>query len=107
MSIPLDETVWPSGYFSKCIREMAGSVTELELWEWFRTEVPPNGYAWWDHDNIHKILNHLVDNKHSGPSFAIAMRNIHNMAINGFENWKIMYINNQATDKANNQVHSD
>ena len=100
--VPLDKSAWPAGYFSKCLRLMAATVTRLELWDWFRTEIPPEntGYCWWNHPNINKISDNLqddngnFDNPHSGSSFASSMRNMQAIAKEGFPAWKAQYIKN-------------
>ncbi len=100
--VPLDKSAWPTGYFSKCLRLMAATVTRLELWDWFRIESPPEntGYNWWNHPNINKISDNLqdddgnIDNPHSGSSFACSMRNMQAIAKEGFQTWKTKYIKN-------------
>jgi hypothetical protein len=100
--VPLDKSAWPTDYFSKDLRLMAANVTRLELWDWFRTESPPEntGYYWWNHPNINKISNNLqddhgnIDNPHSGSSFACSMLNMQAIAKKGFPAWKTQYIKN-------------
>jgi hypothetical protein len=107
MSIPTNKTSWPSDSFSNDLRLMAATVTQLELWDWFKQESPPEdtGYSWWRHPNINKISNNLRNddgdlyNPHSGCSFACAMRNMQTIARNGFPAWKIKYENNLKTPK--------
>ena len=78
---------------------MAATITELELWDRFMEENPPEGkgYSWWEHPNISKISDNLkddngnLDNPHSGCSFACAMRNMQSIAKLGFPAWKIQY----------------
>ena len=47
--IPNNRSDWPSDYFSNDLRRMALTITELELWDWFKNESPPEGqgYTWW------------------------------------------------------------
>ena len=100
--VPLDKSVWPTDYFSTNLRLMAATITRLELWDWFRTESPPEnqGYSWWNHPNINKISDNLqddqgnLDNPHSGASFACSMRNMQAIAKEGFLVWKSQYIKN-------------
>lgn len=100
--VPLDKSAWPTDYFSTDLRLMAATVTRLELWDWFRTESPPEnqGYSWWSHPNIDKISDNLqndygkLDNPHSGASFACSMRNMQAIAKEGFPVWKAQYIKN-------------
>lgn len=99
MNIPTNKSDWPSGHFSNDLRLMAATVTELELWDWFKEENPPadEGYSWWGHPNINKISENLkddngnLDNPHSGCSFACAMRNMQAIANGGFPAWKVEY----------------
>jgi hypothetical protein len=101
-TVPLDKSEWPTGYQGDTLRLMAATVTRLELWDWFRIESPPEdtGYSWWNHPNINKISENLqndegiLDNPHSGASFACSMRNMQSIAKNGFEVWKSDYIKN-------------
>ena len=46
--------IWPTDYFAKDLQLMAEVVTRLQLWNWLKTESPPEdtGYMWWGHDNI-------------------------------------------------------
>ena len=100
MSVPVDKSDWPD--YSHDIRLMATTVTRLELWDWFKTESPPEdqGYCWWNHPNINKISDNLqddqgnLDNPHSGASFACAMRNIQYIGKEGFAAWKVQFIKN-------------
>jgi len=71
---------WPPVKVYNCdfrsdLKDMADTVTRLELWEWFRTESPPEdkGYMYWGHDNVNKISSGLEDNRHSGATFGISL----------------------------------
>ena len=100
--VPLDKGSWPTDHFSKDLRLMAATITRLELWDWFRIESPSDneGYRWWNHPNINKISENLqndegiLDNPHSGASFAWSMRNMQAIAKEGFQTWKTKYIKN-------------
>ena len=102
MSVPLEKNNWPSDHFSNDLRLMATTITQLELWDWFKRESPPEdtGYSWWNHPNINIISNNLRNddgelyNPHSGCSFACAMRNMQTIAKIGFPAWKVKYENN-------------
>ena len=92
---------WPyisvyGGDFRPCLKDMADTVTRLELWDWFKNESPPvdKGYSWWDHPNINKICNGLKDNPHSGATFAYCMRCMQTIAKKGFDEWS-KEMNNQ------------
>ena len=92
-----EEDDWPTDYFAQCVRDMAETVTKLELCNWFLTESPPEdrGYMWWGHENVARISNALPDNPHSGASFACCMRNIQYIAKNGWVAWKANYMKNK------------
>ena len=85
----LNSNKWGEDYWNICLKEMADTITKLELWDWFCNETPPEdqGYQWWDHDNINKISDNLPHNDHSGSSFACALRNMEFIAKNGFTEW--------------------
>ena len=89
MDLPTPSTTWPTDLWSSHLKDMADTVTRLELWQWFREENPPEdqGYLWWQHENIDKISRGLPDDPHSGASFAYAMRTMQYIALNGFKKW--------------------
>ena len=89
MDLPTPSTTWPTDPWSRDLKDMADTVTRLELWQWFREENPPEdkGYLWWQHKNIDRISRGLPDDPHSGASFACAMRTMQYIALNGFKNW--------------------
>ena len=72
--------------FRPCVKDMADTVTRLELWDWFRTD-PPNGYMFCSHPNVDKISNGLENNVHSGATFAYCMRLMQAIAMQGFDEW--------------------
>ena len=76
--------------FRPDLKDMADTVTRLELWDWFRNETPPEntGYTYWSHENVNKISNGLKDDRHSGATFGYAMICMQYIAENGFESWK-------------------
>lgn len=85
---------WPyievyGGDFRACLKDMADTVTRLELWDWFKNESPPDGkgYAWWDHPNINKISDGLQNNPHTGATFAYCMRCMQAISKDGFDSW--------------------
>ena len=71
------------------IKTMADTITDLDLWKWFRTVDPPKdkGYSWWEHTNIELISKTLPNNPHSGATFAYCMRQMQSIAKNGFTKW--------------------
>lgn len=96
---PKEEWPYVSVYgsdFRGCLKEMADTVTRLELWDWFKNESPPvdKGYSWWDHPNINKISNGLPDNPHSGATFGYCMRCMQAIAKDGFDEWRNKQNNN-------------
>lgn len=85
---------WPyievyGGDFRPSLKDMADTVSRLELWDWFKNESPPDGkgYSWWEHPNINKISNGLNNNQHSGATFAYCMRCMQAIAKEGFGEW--------------------
>ena len=90
--------------FREHLIDMYQTVCKLELWEWFKTEEPPEGegYMFWcikekgpdgeiiykKHPNIVAISKNLKNNDHSGGTFSYAMRCMQCIAKKGFESWK-------------------
>lgn len=68
---------------------MANTVDKLNLWQWFKSESPPDhkGYSYWGHENVNLINKSLPQNNHSGATFAFAMRVMQSIAKNGFDHW--------------------
>tara|TARA_B100000963_G_C22636529_1_gene677914 strand:- start:2381 stop:2698 length:318 start_codon:yes stop_codon:yes gene_type:complete len=75
--------------FRPYLKDMADTVTRLELWDWFKNESPPDdrGYMFWGHSNIDKISNGLPENPHSGATFGFCMRCMQAIAKDGFDEW--------------------
>ena len=75
--------------FRKELKDMADTVTRLDLWDWFRYENPPSklGYMFWKHNNIKKISDGISYTGHSGASFACALRTMQHIARFGFAQW--------------------
>ena len=93
-SLPTLNSTWPpikvyEADFIPELKTMSVVVTELDLWDWFRTENPPNetGYSWWGHPNINLISSKLSPNPHSGATFAYCMRCMQSIAKSGFNTW--------------------
>ena len=75
--------------FRSCLKDMADTITRLELWDWFHNSPPMStGYMYWDHENKNKISNGLKNNQHSGATFAYCMRQMQAIAKKGFNTWK-------------------
>lgn len=67
------------------------TIKKLGLWEWFATFEPHanEGFMFTSDTNIAIIGNELkYKDHHSGASFAVTMRVVHNIAKNGWENHK-------------------
>ena len=97
IDLPDGASIWPTDYFAKDLQLMADVVTRVQLWNWLKTESPPEdtGYMWWGHDNIRKISDGLgSNNNHSGSSFACALRNMQRIAKVGFYEWRTEYTKN-------------
>ena len=75
--------------FRSCVKDMCDTTTRLGLWDWFRTESPPenSGYMYWGHPNVNKISNGLQNNEHSGATFGYCMRLMQAIAKQGFAEW--------------------
>jgi hypothetical protein len=93
--IPINIESWPhvSVYgmdFRPELIKMSSTIEKLGLWDWFRTESPPegSGYMYWGHPNVSLINNTLPDNEHSGATFGFALRCMQSISKNGFETWK-------------------
>jgi hypothetical protein len=75
------------------LKELADAIDRLSLWAWVRHNSPPSntGYQLWNHPNmllIHKeIESSPSGTRHSGFSFAFAMRHMQYIAKNGFYAW--------------------
>lgn len=75
--------------FRRSLKDMADTVTRLELWGWFHEEPPSNtGYTYWGHENVSKISDGLENNDHSGATFGYCMRQMQAIAAKGFNTWK-------------------
>ena len=75
--------------FNQELKTMADTIDKLNLWNWFKTESPPEdkGYSWWGHPNIMLISNKLPNNPHSGATFSFALRQMQSIAKHGFDKW--------------------
>jgi hypothetical protein len=75
--------------FRPHVKDMADTVTRLKLWDWFRTETPPEGqgYMFWSHHNVDIISDGLKNNQHSGATFGYCMRLMQAIAKQGFVKW--------------------
>ena len=73
-------------HWGKSLKNAYNTITINNLWDFFKTECPPNGkgYLYWEHPNINKIGYLLSMDGHSGASFAICMRNMEYIAKNGW-----------------------
>ena len=76
--------------FRSSLKDMADTVTSLELWNWFYIENPPSdsGYQFWDDVNVNKISDGLKNNDHSGATFGYCMRQMQSIAKKNFNTWK-------------------
>ena len=75
--------------FRRSLKDMADTVTHLELWQWFHERPPSDtGYMYWGHENVSKISDGLENNDHSGATFGYCMRQMQAIAAKGFNTWK-------------------
>jgi len=75
--------------FNQELKTMADTIDKLNLWDWFKSETPPqnDGYSWWGHPNISLISDNLPNNPHSGATFSFALRQMQAIAKQGFDTW--------------------
>jgi len=66
------------------------TIERLGLWEFFRTETPPEGkgYMFWSHPTMDRLTKEMkTANDHSGASWGLTMRTMEYIAKNGWEQW--------------------
>ncbi len=86
----------------QCMMNGCWAMDQSGLWGWLKNyEVnPSNGFMFaLDPEfntigNIMESTNAPVRVSHSGASFGLTMRNLHYIAKNGFEEYKILYLKN-------------
>jgi hypothetical protein len=83
--------------FKTCLIDAYDAVDEMNLWDYLGNNIF-NSFAYYDgpYQELHHKLLEKADknNLHSGASYGITMRNIEQIAKNGFEQWKKDYIKN-------------
>ena len=90
-----DFTFIKEGMTRDCIVNGYEAVSQLELWEWFKSYTldEGEGFMFNDHPNVTKIgnkMHELPDSPgHSGFSFGFTMRHLHYIAKNGLDQYKI------------------
>ena len=93
--------------FTPELKMIADAIDRLDLWKWIRTNPPkPDvGYQLWQHPNLKSIACEAgSEDRHSGATFAFAMRNMQYIAKNGFDKWNQ---NNQKYNKQDNVIHKE
>jgi hypothetical protein len=78
-----------------CLEDAYAAVTELDLWDYLRDNTFESfTYYKGDDLELHNRLQALVDkrNIHSGASYGITMRNMESIAKEGYEAWKLKYL---------------
>ena len=61
-------------------------IDDDNLWDFFLEQVPEDtGYMFWDHPTLEIIGDQLVDDGHSGASFAYVMRVMQSIKLNGWD----------------------
>lgn len=77
-------------YEADMIEDAYTTIRRLGLWEWFGTfePHPTEGFMFTSDTNIAMIGNELNYQGHSGASFGITMRILHDIAKQGWENHK-------------------
>lgn len=79
-----------------CLEDAYAAVTELDLWDYLRDNTFESFTYYKGADlELHDRLLALVDkrNLHSGASYGITMRNMESIAKEGYETWKLKYLN--------------
>jgi hypothetical protein len=79
-----------------CLEDAYDAVTELDLWDYLRDNTFESfTYYKGPDEALHAKLLALVDkrNLHSGASYGITMRNMESIAKEGYETWKLNYLN--------------
>ena len=83
--------------FRMCLEDAYSAVDEMNLWDYLQNNLF-NSFAYYTGPDIDLHLELLKKankhNTHSGASYGITMRNMEQIAKNGFEQWKTDYIKN-------------
>lgn len=83
--------------FRRGLEDAYDAVEEMKLWDYLGSNIF-NSFAYYNGPNtiLHEELLKKADknNLHSGASYGITMRNIEQIAKNGFDRWKSDYIRN-------------
>ena len=89
-------------HFKLCLEDAYRAVDELDLWNYLRENVI-NSFTYYEgpYQALHSKLLIKADlhKMHSGASYGITMRNIEQIAKNGFNQWKKDYILNYYNNK--------
>ena len=86
-----------------CLLNGSWAITELNLWEWLcNFEVSKKEGFMFSGDNHLGVINTKMESPnapiriaHSGCSFALTMRELQYIAKNGYDNYKILVLNNK------------
>ena len=79
------------------------AITATDMWTWLSTFNPSNneGFIFCNDENLKIIENKMFEQDiakaHSGFSFAYTMRNMKFIAINGYDAFRILWLNNNTT----------
>lgn len=86
-------------------KNMHGSITSTELWDWMRDFVPEEdkGFMFSKAPELDRISNKMredpVSGNHSGASYSCIMRSMEYIAKNGYDEFKADYIRNSSTSE--------
>jgi hypothetical protein len=100
-----DETYYGNGYFDfvkdmstrEFLQSAHNAITLCELWDWLRIYQPTKdrGFMWSKTPELDKLNQQMwkdpVNNNHSGSSYGFIMREMEDIAKNGYENYKNRY----------------
>lgn len=83
--------------FRVCLQDAYSAVDEMNLWNYLKENIF-HSFTYYDGPNqeLHNTLLKKADvhSMHSGASYGITMRNMEQIAKNGFDQWKKDYIRN-------------
>jgi len=70
------------------------AISTLELWKFIKEDPGDGGFMFTNDPRVNKIYSKIGDlgyNGHSGPSFAITLRHMQSIAIDGYDAYRQSY----------------
>ena len=80
--------------FAPFLADAYQAVTAAGLWNWFRTETPPEGkgYMFWGPAELKEVEKHMkMLDHHSGASYGMTMRSMESIAKDGWASFVSKY----------------